>query len=397
MAASDTVLALGMVGGMLLSVNADLGTYFYLPRAYVDGSSTDLSDRSTYSGGDTSYLYTAVTSTQLSCTLPRNVSYPLIECFLPDLTQNLPSDQSAWQALPPVPIPQQSSCNALAPPPAASVNPITIAQSAVCFGIAASIWAQALVLTGAASGGGRFFATYYVAPASGGAGSALNCTFGCGADTGAASAEPTFGDAVALWDDVLVVGVPGAAGGRGGAALFRAAGPADGDYDAHRRWRPAGSLGADAWPGVAAGAAVGRIGAALSLGPTLLVAAAPGNAQVKGAVAVFAYGRDGAAGNVTLRPLCSVARTTRAAASAFGLGLAQSAAGPGWTVVAVGSPDESRLYMLWVSDAGACEVCAAGGVLQRGRRRGGLARRPCVPRPPKVPAAYAGACCASGA
>jgi hypothetical protein len=335
---------MGMVGGTLLSTNGDLGAYFYLSRTYVTGSSTAQSDMSTYSGGDGAYLYTVVTSTQLSCTLPRNASYPRIECFVPE--------QAAWQFVDPVPIPKLASCDADTPPPDQSVNPVNIPPSSLCFGIAASVWDSALVVTAATVDGGRFFATYYTTTYADRY--YFVCTFGCGANDTLISAEPTFGDAVALWDDVLVVGAPGAAGGRGGVAMFRAAGEAEGGYEAHRQWRPAGNLSADDWPNGAAG---GRIGAAVSLGPSLLVVAAPGNAQVKGVVVVYAYVRDGAAeGNMTLQPLCAVTRTTRAAASAFGLALAQSAAGPGWTVVGVGAPDESRVYMLWVSDAGACKV-----------------------------------------
>ena len=60
-----------MMGGTLLSVNADLGNYFYLPRAFVSGRTTAQADGSLYSGGDSAYLYTAIASEQLVCTLPR--------------------------------------------------------------------------------------------------------------------------------------------------------------------------------------------------------------------------------------------------------------------------------------------------------------------------------------
>ena len=376
-----------MIGSTLLSVNADLGAYFYLPRSYVLGTSSDETDGSLYSGGDEAYLYTAVTSTDLTCTLPRNTSYPRIDCFIPVLTQNLAPSQSAWLPIAPVPIPAQSACSPRRAPTSSSVSPLSIAPSSMCFGIAMAIWARALVVVGTGSNG-RFFATFYAGPA-GANGYAFNCTFGCsGADPASSSAESTFGNAVALWDDVLVVGEPGAEGGRGGAALFLAAGQPDGSgYGQHRQWLPAGRLSTDE-PGVASSSAAGRLGAALSIGPSFIVAAAPGGGSVQGSVTVWAYQPPTGPGNLTLRALCTVARTTGAAAGggSFGLSLAQSSAGPGWTAIAVGSPDENRVYMLWVSDAGLCQVGGPCGFLssspvapppppERGRSRGRASAR----------------------
>ena len=349
---------MGMIGGTLLSVNADLGGYFYLPRDFVSGASTSQTDGSLYSGGEDDFLYTVATSSQLTCTVPRNTSYPIINCYVPNLAQGLPPSQSAWPPVAPVPIPPQSACNPFGPPLAAAANQINIAASSMCFGIAAAVWEGALVVTGATGAGARFFATYYVEQAGAG-GYSFNCTFGChAAGDLLTSAEPTFGSAVALWGDVLVVGVPGADGGRGGAALFRAAGePDESGYGAHRDWLPAGWLATSAVPGLPNPSATGRLGSALSVGPSLLVAAAPGGGSIQGYVTVFSYDAGGP-GNVTLTALCTVGRTTGAAAGSgsFGLALAQSAAGPGWTTVAVGSPDENRVYMLWVSSAGACQV-----------------------------------------
>jgi hypothetical protein len=253
----------------------------------------------------------------------------------------------------------------------------------MCFGIAAAAWRRAAAVTGTTAGGARFFATFYAAPAAPGNGTgaaapayALACSFGCAAgdEEAATSAEPTFGDAVALWDDLLAVGAPGADSGRGAVLLYRAAGnPAaagGGGYGAHGAWLPAGRLA----PEDGDASAGGRYGAALSLGPSLLVVAAPGaGAGTRGAVTAYALAQDGG-GNRTARALCTVSRPGYAlGGGAFGAALAQSRAGPGWTAVAVGAPDESRVYMLWVSDGGACEVrrdcvrpCASVGGLRAG-------------------------------
>jgi hypothetical protein len=248
----------------------------------------------------------------------------------------------------------------------------------MCFGIAAAAWRRAVAVTGRTAGGARFFSTFYAAPvppppsatsgndtgvevvsAPAAPAYALACSFGCTADdeAAAASAEPTFGDAVALWDDLLAVGAPGADSGRGAVLLYRAAGdPAatgGGGYGAHSAWDPAGQLVPEDGDTVDGG----RYGAALSLGPSLLVVAAPGaGAGTRGAVTAYALARDGG-DNRTARALCTVSRPAYALGGGeFGAALAQCRAGPGWTMVAVGAPDESRVYMLWVSDGGACEV-----------------------------------------
>jgi hypothetical protein len=366
-AGADTILAMGMIGGTLLSTNADLGSYFYLSRFFVLGNATASSDSSFLSGGETDMLYTATTSTELVCMIPRNVTYPLVDCFIPD--PDAGPAGPAWTPAGNLPIPANSACSAAARPSAARA--IDITPGDMCFGIAASAWRRAVVVTGTTAGGARFFSTFNVAlvpaprngtgleeVAAAASAYALACSFGCAAgdEAVAASAEPSFGDAVALWDDLLAVGAPGAAAGRGAVLLFRAAGdPAGGGaggYGAHSAWRPAGQLAP------AEGEAAGRFGAALSLGPSLLVVAAPGaGAGTRGAVTAYALARGGGGGNASARAVCSVSRPGYALGGGeFGAALAQSRAGPGWTVVAVGAPDESRVYLLWVGDGGACEV-----------------------------------------
>ncbi len=363
-AGSDTILAMGMLGVTFLSTNADLGSHFYLSRFFVLGDATASSDDTFLSGGEAGHLYTAVSSAELACMIPRNITYPLVDCLMPD--PNAGPVGPAWALAGRLPIPANSACDAAARP--GPDRAIDIDPGDMCFGIAAAAWRRAVAVTGKTAGGARYFSTHYAAPAASNgtdaeAGAApapayaLACSFGCAAgdEAVAASAEPTFGDAVALWGGVLAVGAPGAAGGRGAVLLFRAAGDPAGDaggYGAHSAWRSAGRLAP------AEEDAAGRYGAALSLGPSLLVVAAPGaGAGTRGAVTAYALARDGAEGNASARALCAVSRPGYALGGGeFGAALAQSPAGPGWTVVAVGAPDESRVYMLWVGDDGACEV-----------------------------------------
>ena len=340
-------------------MNADLGPYFYLSRNYVTGTSSTSSDRTTSYGGENNVLYNAFASTDLVCFVPRNITYPIAECYV--------ATDTSWQTIHPLLPPDYSSCQVQ---PSfglgTSVLPLEVPASSMCFGVAVSLWHRAVAMTGTINDGRRFVTTFFAAENSSSE-AALLCTSGCNANstsdaagsTGLASVDPSFGDAISLFSSVLVVGAPGAGNGRGAAHVYLAVGgpdPAmavDGvDYGQHRRWRAVALLPDDAPSSVSA---VTSFGAGLSLGPRLLAVSAPGDTAMASAVIVFAYSV-GVGGNISLRVVCGATRTGRDTGSSFGLALAQTEAGPGRTAVAIGAPDEDRVYVLWVGDGGECSV-----------------------------------------
>jgi len=345
---AQTMVGLGMYGSTLLAQNGDLGTFFYLPRDFVLGTSTVQSDGSATAPGEDFFLYTSLVSTDLGCVVPMNTSFPKIHCLAKVLDQSKVASDTLhwWRDVSPIPIPSQSACDPFQVPSSSSDVQIT----SMCFGIATSVWKRALAITGRTIEGDRFFSTFYVQNASNlTSDSPLNvyCTFGCSSadDNLWVSSEDSFGDSIALYGDILAVGVPGAQLSSGSTVIFRAVGLPDSSiYANHRQWNLVTEL-----TGYVSGA---RFGATLSLGPSLLVVASPGAAQIRGYLSIFEYARAGAT-SLTLTSVCNISCV---AGGDFGLSLAQREAGDGWTMIVAGSPVENRVYVIWASRDRKCEA-----------------------------------------
>ena len=344
-AGAGSILALGYFGGSMLSGNGDLGDYFYLSRQYLSDESNNPYDDSTVTIDQTGALLNSFASSQLACTVSLSSTYPAVKCYVP-IVDAVSSDVSRWRSVHAFALPKFSTCE---PDVSTSiVSPLEITPQSMCFAVSSSVWQSAIAFTGMTLNGTRFFATYFV----GGTSPSFKCSSGC-TDDGElhTSSDLSFGDAIALYNDVLVVGAPGDTHNRGAVFVYIAVGMPDSTgYGAHRRWQQVTRL-LDVPP-----INTVHFGAGLSLGPALLAIAAPGDYVTPGTVTVFAYVRNGNV-SVDLSGVCKVARTNQAWDSDFGLAMAQRDGGDGWTVVAVGSPDENLVFLLWVGDDGSCRVC----------------------------------------
>jgi hypothetical protein len=75
---AGSIIALGMVGGLMFSSTADLGSYFYVSRDFLDWKSNLLTDSTTYYDGEDGILYSTYASSSLVCVVPRQVlSFPV--------------------------------------------------------------------------------------------------------------------------------------------------------------------------------------------------------------------------------------------------------------------------------------------------------------------------------
>jgi hypothetical protein len=343
------LLSLGLFGEVTFSVNGDLGNLFYLSRDFLSGVSNTPRDQSIFTIVNPDAAFTTFTSAELACGVLRSETDPLIQCFVPN-SWDVPFIRFPWTDAGAVPRPAFTSCDDLT----SSTASTSVNSQSMCFAVAGSAWQSALAVTGITRNRTRFVATYFVQDAASRSPTML-CSSGCSDDRDLiSSSDLTFGDQIALYGRVLVVGAPGDNAKKGAAFVYCAVGtPNDSNYGAHRRWEAVGRLQEDDPNPYAAG----RFGAGLSLGPSLLAVAAPGNTRFswRGTVTVFSYRLSGKS-SLDIQPICKVGRSNMVEDSAFGLAMAQSEASGGRTVVAVGSPDENAVYLLWISANGACEV-----------------------------------------
>ena len=341
---AGSVLGLGLFGQFTFSDNGDLGNLYYVSRDFLSGASNSPYDGSSFTYFDPTAAFTTFASSQLGCALLRSDTDPVIQCFAHN--SKMIRRNAGFLSRPDFTSCVSGTLSRQAPP-------VNIKSQSMCFGISASVWLDAIALTGMTKNRTRFFGTYFVRDAATST-PTVRCSSGCFDDGELiTSNDPTFGDAIALYNDIVVVGVPGDSRGSGAAIVYRAVGESKGsEYGIHTRWSMAGRLINE----VSNPGSLGRFGAGLSLGPNYLAVAAPGNTQSywQGTVTVFAY----QSSNVSLdfRAICKVERSNSAEDSSFGLAMAQSSGDDGGTILAVGSPDENSVYLLWIRVDGSCDV-----------------------------------------